>query len=66
MNSLNDKKEIAEKVIPVTDSLHARLSELKGKERCTFNDLIERMFSAFERENLAKEIELDKGEPVEA
>lgn len=60
MANNDNKSEIAEKRIPVTDHCHARLSEHKGKLRISFSELIEIALGAFEREQLDGKINIDK------
>lgn len=59
-NTTNEtEKQNSEKRLPVTDSCHAKLSELKGKLRKTFSELIEDiLIPAYEREQLEREIEI--------
>jgi len=45
MNPINEK---AEKLIPIKNSTHRKLSEIKGKKRCTFDDLIQQAIEALE------------------
>lgn len=57
---MQKKIEKAERLIPVTDSVHAELSEIKGRERLTFNQLIKKLIGIYKNRKENKEIEYDR------
>ena len=44
---MQNENEKAERLIPITDSVHAELSDMKGKKRITFSQLLAELIQVY-------------------